>query len=630
MYGIFAMLAAASTPSQLPITVEGMLCHPTRLMVKVKNNDSYLILKRSGFNVIKEFPEIKWAVVETAANTLQGTKAKLHQNSTVENVTYDRAAAPAYTPNDPMWPNMWHAANVRLGEALDLSFGSNKIVVAIMDTGVFTGHNDLKNNLWVNPNDRSGDGIDNDNNGYIDDRYGWDFSNNDNIPNDVHGHGTACAGLASATMDNGIGGCGTGPRSRIMALKASTDDGWFYDSNNVPAYLYAANKGANIISGSFFSDRVSQSEEDALDYCLSKNVLPIIAAGNANTKIPYYPGAYEQVLGVAATVGSNEKASFSNYGSWVDVAAPGVSLVTTTNNGGYTSGFAGTSGACPVVAGVAALVWGARPSLTALQVRAIIEDTSIAVSNDFANYGRIDAKSAVQAALNQTWVGKPTVVRYANPIVRKTAGPIRIYGRGLQEGRSVQARISGVALPILSRSRDWMDVQAPAGNARLDIYVDSVLTKSYNRSQVGFNSYSLIDPVVNNGGVMTGGFDETQNFDSKYLTVTRGGNSINLQGTFRRVQPTGNSMTLRIVRGFLGTGATEKISLYNWSTASYPYGSFDTIHQGSAPTARTDSTFTINNFSNYIDPDGTVIVMIEGLNASASAKLNLDLLQVRD
>jgi subtilisin family serine protease len=348
----------------------------------------------------------------------------------------------------------------------------------------------LAGNIWVNSDEIPNNGIDDDANGYIDDRNGYDFGYNDPIPNDVNGHGTSCAGLVAAVQDNTIGVTGTAPFAKIMALKASTDDGYFYDSANIGCYMYAAGNGAKVLSCSYFSDRVSQAERDAIDYCWQRGILPVVAAGNANTVTPYYPGAYENVLAVGATDQSDNKAGFSNYGSWVDVASPGVSLRSTTAGGGYTNGFGGTSGATPQVAGIAALILGARPNLTNAQLRSILEDTATALATDWTNYGLVNAQKAVRVALGlEAQVAKTPVARYITPIVygNRIGGGIRgnevarLYGRGFQSPNTVEIKVGTTNLRILRQTRDWIDFELPIGSAPIEVSVNGSKLRTFTR-----------------------------------------------------------------------------------------------------------------------------------------------------
>ncbi len=532
-------------------------------------------------------------------------------------------------------------ADIDAPEAWDITTGSNTIVIAVLDTGIDLTHPDLAANIWTNPGEIPGDGIDNDANGYIDDVNGYDFGYNDGTPNDVNGHGSACSGLVAAVQDNTIGVTGVAPRARIMCLKASTDAGYFYDSANIGCYLYAQQMGAKVLSCSFFSDRVSQAERDAIDYVWGHGVLPVVAAGNASTVTPYYPGAYENVLSVAATDQSNNKAGFSNYGSWVDVASPGVSLRTTNSAGGYTQGFGGTSGATPQVAGLAALIWGAKPTLTNAQVRSIIEDTATFLSWDFSNYGLVDCQAAAKVALGlMTQPMKPVAVRYMTPLIHgQTVGLgsprprlARLYGRGFQAPNTVRIELAGAPLQIVTQTRDWVDFMLPLGKGTLSVYVNNSLRKSFTRPANTATTWVLTEAASTGSGVVTGGFEQAINADSWFVTVTRQSDgTILLDGNFRRVTTMGNAMKLFLRRHYTGTTAgTEKVYLYDWSSASYPYGNWVQFSTLPVPQTPAISTLTINQPWKYIDPEGTVYLRIVASETTDGAVMNLDQAQLRD
>jgi subtilisin family serine protease len=637
-----AILALALPKSDAPILMDGMLCHPRRFLLKVEPR-ALAALPLQGVAVKSWHPEIHVAVVETPATVSQRLKAKIEALEDVLWVSYDRAARLAYTPNDPQYGDMWHPPAIKADKAWDRSFGSDQIVVAVMDTGVRTDHEDLAANIWVNADEVPGNSIDDDGNGYVDDVNGYDFAYGDAIPNDVHGHGTACAGLVAAVQDNNLGVTGIAPRAKIMALKAALDNGFFYDSANIPAYLYAVANGAKIISGSFFSDRVSPAEGEAIKYCWANGVLPIIAAGNDSTVFSYYPAAYDESVAVAALNTNLSKAGFSNHGSWVDVAAPGVSLRTTTANGGYTSSFAGTSGACPVAAGVAALIWGARPSASAQEVRNALEDTATPVNQapfgEYVNYGIVNAEAAMNAILDSPAPSKSPLVRLVtglgeNGFVRTSdlILPVRIQGRGLGGPETMEVTAGGAPLPIVRRTRDFIETRwrVPLGNP-LEVRLDGTLVASIQMPQAARIAYPLAEASTpGSGASVQGGFVEALNEDGVVLKASRrSDNRIVLHCAFGKLR---RSMTGSLVlrRKFSGTAVgTETIKLYDWSSASYPYGSFVTLSSGPVPQDMTTSVIPIGAMGRFIDPEGTAYLIIETSNNLPSGTLlELDLMHI--
>jgi len=612
-------LTNAINPPVLPIQVDGELCHPRNLLVKVDSFDRHSELESAGFKIVRDIPEIGYVVVESPSRELKRFRSIAQALPGVQRVDYDRAAKPAYTPNDPMWSDQWHTRAIKGDLAWDITKGSSNVIIAVLDTGVDRSHPDLAGNIWVNSGEIPGNGLDDDHNGYVDDVYGWDFAYGDNDPSDDYGHGTACSGLVAAIQDNSIGVSGMAPGCKIMCVKIANSAGYFYDSANIPGYIYAANMGAKVFSMSFFSDRVSAPEEDALKYAVSKGVLPVGAAGNDATVYSYYPGAYDCVLGVAALDGSMNKAGFSDYGSWVDVSSPGVSLATITNGGGYTTGFAGTSGACPQVAGIAALCFSAKPAATPQEVMNAIEDSATTQSQapygEFASYGQVNAQLAVQRILGASVPSKPSVMRWISPLPPSLRGPrqigatARLYGRGLGLPNTVQITFNGRPRQITSQSRDYIDFAQPAGSGTFGLTVNgSQVTTLKVPARNGY-----VCPITEcsaPGASVTGGFAEGLDNDSVFLTCTRRGDGFFLlQGAFRNVPKT-TAMTLTVSRKYSGTTGTESVQLYDWSTASYPYGNYVTLDSRTLFTGKRTDTYTLTNPSRFVDPNGVVYFQI--------------------
>ncbi|HXH62128.1 MAG TPA: S8 family peptidase [Fimbriimonadaceae bacterium] len=636
------VLLTARTADQ-PIHIGDFLCHPRHLLAKFDSLKTAENSLPAGGKIVRWMPQINVAVIETPKNQLQLSRSRMVTDGTAKWVSFDYAAIPAYVPNDPMWPNMWHMTAIKADKAWDVSRGSSDAVVAVIDTGVDVAHEDLAANIWTNTGEIPGNGIDDDGNGYIDDVHGYDFAYDDSDPDDQFGHGTACAGLVAAVQDNSIGVTGVAPFARIMALKAGLDTGFFYDSATVPAYLYAADNGANVMSMSFFSDRVSPAEGDAINYCWQHGVLPVAAAGNSASVYPYYPGAYDKTLCVAALDTNLNKAGFSNFGIWVDVAAPGVSLVTTTPGNGYTTGFAGTSGACPQVAGLAALLFGANPFATAAQVRAAIEDTAVPVNQppfgEFCNYGVIDCEQAMLAIVGAAAPQRTPTVRAVTAI--GTASPplpvpslipmsFRVLGRGFAAAATAQIFEGSGELSITDRQRDTIDADcAPLPSAdQMEVYLDGALVSTLAVPEHRKLVLPLIDASTPGGGATSsGGFIEALNRDNLIVQTTRRTDgTIILQGTFMKVKP-GISYDLHLRHQYTGTTVgTESIQLYDWSSASYPYGNFVTVYSGPVPTVMSNYVVPVTDPDRFIDFEGTVYLRIVTSNdLDTGAELHVDM-----
>lgn len=301
------------------------------------------------------------------------------------NAKYDSPPTLPSGSNDPLFPNQWHFNNeipgidgkdINLFEAWKKETGSPNVIVAVFDGGIELNHPDLRDALWRNNGEIPGNEIDDDNNGYVDDVHGYGFGDRSSA---IHGddHGTHVAGIIGAVSNNGIGisgiagGDGTNSGVKLMTLAGF---GRYGNGGFEEAMVYAADNGAVISQNSWGGG--STAIEAAIDYFIaragydntqgnfSKNIqtgpmaggIVIFAAGNSNISDPYYvyPATYEKVIAVASTDPKDVKSSFSNFGSWVDISAPGTNIFSTTRSS-YTF-YSGTSMACPHVSGVAALI----------------------------------------------------------------------------------------------------------------------------------------------------------------------------------------------------------------------------------------------------------------------------------
>ena len=326
------------------------------------------------------------------------------------------------TPNDPSYSRLWGLnnsgqtggvadADMDVAEAWDVTSGSRSVVVGVIDTGIDYNHPDLASNIWRNPGEIAGDGIDNDRNGYVDDVRGWDFANNDADPFDDEGHGTHVAGTIGAVGNNGVGIVGVSWNVSLMALKFLGADGSGSTSGAVAAINYATRMrqsfGVNVVAtnNSWGGGGFSSALRDAIAAGGSAGVLCVAAAGNEsanNDATPSYPANYagDAVISVAATDSSNRLATFSNYGvTTVDVAAPGVGIYSTVPGNGYAS-YSGTSMATPHVTGTVALLAAANPQATAAQIRTAILSTAVplpALAGKVATGGLVNAAAALAA-----------------------------------------------------------------------------------------------------------------------------------------------------------------------------------------------------------------------------------------
>ena len=317
-------------------------------------------------------------------------------------------------PNDPDFPKLWGLHNTGQSggktdsdidgpEAWGHQTGSKDVVVGVIDTGIDYNHPDLKNNMWINQAEFDGkDNVDDDNNGYVDDKYGYDFAYNDGDPMDRNGHGTHVAGTIGAEGDNKIGVAGVNKNVSLMALKFLNDQGRGTTAGAIEAVKYATLMGADLTNNSWGGGGYSRTLEDTIE----KGPLFFAAAGNSNRDNDYerrYPSGYdlENIVAVASTDHNDNRSSFSNYGATsVDLGAPGSYILSTFPYNRYEV-FNGTSMATPHVAGVGALLLAEDPKLTDKKVKEIIlnsVDEIDALKGKTVTGGRLNAHEALLLA----------------------------------------------------------------------------------------------------------------------------------------------------------------------------------------------------------------------------------------
>ncbi|CAH2575086.1 Thermitase [Planktothrix rubescens] len=323
----------------------------------------------------------------------------------------------ATTPNDPSYSQLWGLnntgqdggtpdADIDAPEAWDIQKGDPNLVIGVIDTGVDYDHPDLSANIWTNPGEIAGDGIDNDSNGYTDDVRGWDFAYNDNNPMDVDGHGTHVAGTIAGKGNNGVGVTGVAWNAKIMPLKYLDDNGDGFTSNAILAINYATAKGVKLTNNSWGGGGRSQALYDAINTAGQQGALFIASAGNEsnnNDANPAYPASYDlaNIISVASTTRTDGLSSFSNYGATtVDLGAPGSSIYSTLPNSSYGTK-SGTSMASPQVTGAAALLWSQNPTWTAQQVKNKLMQTTdpiSALSGKTVTGGRLNINNALASS----------------------------------------------------------------------------------------------------------------------------------------------------------------------------------------------------------------------------------------
>jgi len=378
-----------------------------RIVVKFKDGLSLghkaQLHASQGAVVVDEIPQIGAQILAIPPGEVEAKIAAYRADPRVEYVEPDYLARPAYEPNDPFYNDghQWGSRKIHASLAWDLCTGDSNVVIAIVDWGVDLQHPDLRAKIWTNPEEIPDNGVDDDGNSYIDDVYGWDFANDDNDPQDDYGHGSHVGGIAAAATDNGVGVAGVAFDSRIMAVKVGDGTtGTARYSDIAKGIIYAADNGAKVINLSLGGYAFSSYLENAVNYAWNAGCVLVGAAGNNNLSVPFYPAAYENVIGVSATEQSDTRASWSNYGWYISVVAPGVNIYSTYWNGSSTYAYmSGTSMATPHVAGLAALLFAQDGTRTNATVRSLIEGSADDLGDEgwdqYYGYGRINAYRAL-------------------------------------------------------------------------------------------------------------------------------------------------------------------------------------------------------------------------------------------
>jgi thermitase len=323
------------------------------------------VVQQLGVHILK-VPESKRARVLNA----------LKRNPDIEFVEPNYLVKPALVPNDSYYSSEWHLPKIQAAQAWDLSTGTNAVIVAILDTGIDATHPELAAKLVP----------------------GWNFYDNNADTSEVYRHGTAVAGTAAAASNNGTGVASLAWNCLIMPIRVSDPNGYGSTLAMSQGLIWAADHGARVANISY-GVTGSATVTSAAEFFQSKNGVVTVSAGNEST----FDASTDNpsVLTVSGTDTTDVLASWSNTGNNIDLAAPGVSIVTTGGGGTYVAG-TGTSFSAPIVAGVAALVISANPSLTAVQVQDILkqnaDDLGAPGFDTSFGFGRVNAYRAVLAA----------------------------------------------------------------------------------------------------------------------------------------------------------------------------------------------------------------------------------------
>jgi len=374
--------ASANAPAARPTPPARAEDSTDRVVVHVRPGSSPATIAALAHRVggVVRGPVSRLGDIVLAVPARVGVKAalaRLAHDPAVASAEPDYRMHILFAPNDTYYARQWALPAVHASRAWDYTKGSANTVVAVVDSGV-AAHPELAGRLVA----------------------GHDFVNNDSNPADDNGHGTAVAGVIGATGNNGTGIAGMDWATRIMPVKVMDASGSGYTSDIAEGVTWAADHGARVINMSLGGNDYSSTFKSAIAYAYNKGAVVVASAGNDGSTATMYPAAYPNVLSVSALHGST-LADFSSYGPNTDLAAPGEMVYSLTRAGGY-SYWSGTSFSAPMVSGLAALVLGRNPTLSAARVAQVLtssaDDLGTSGWDQRYGWGRIDAARALAAA----------------------------------------------------------------------------------------------------------------------------------------------------------------------------------------------------------------------------------------
>jgi thermitase len=453
-----ASAQAASPSNRVPMmnAVKGRLLVQPRAGLSEHQFDQ--TLTEHGARRALHIAPINVYVIELPAQADEVAVGKaLQRLPIIKFVELDRAIEPTQTPNDPHYANAWHLPKIRANYAWDSAPGDG-VTIAILDSGVDASHPDLAPRLVG----------------------GWNFQDNNANTADVFGHGTKVAGVAAASGNNGLGTTGVDWRARIMPIRITDAGGYGYDSLIAQGLIWAADHGARIANISFLGVSRSETVLCAAQYMRNKGGVVIVAAGNTGQQQADPPS--DLLTAVAATDSDDARPSWASFGDYVSVAAPGVSIWTTTPGGGYAA-VSGTSASSAVVAGVYGLMMSANRTLLPHSLDRILFSTAVQQGSPhrdpYNGWGRVDAAAAVKRA-------RQTIESDTQPPVTGLAGPAGVAAKGLVPIDAAASDNVGVARVELYANGALVatDISAPYGfvldTSSLPNGATALLTRAYD------------------------------------------------------------------------------------------------------------------------------------------------------
>lgn len=424
-----------------------------QLLVKPKANMSeaalHALISAGGGREHNSIPALDVRIIRVPAAAAEKLLNALRRNADVEYAEPDQVAQAFATANDPYFSSEWHLSKIEAPAAWDSTTGAADMIVAVIDTGVLASHPDLNGKVLA----------------------GYDFVNNDTDASDDNGHGTAVAGVSAAASNNQLGVAGVAWANPILPVKVLGADGSGSYSAIANGITWAADRGARVINLSLGGTTNSPTLQNAVNYAWNKGAVIIAAAGNSGNNIASYPAACQNVVAVSATDSADARPSWSNYGSYVDVSAPGVDILTLYGTNSYAS-WSGTSFSSPVTSGVVALMRAANSQLSNQSIVNLLlgnsDDLGSPGYDEYYGNGRVNARRAVSAA---------------QALVTDTTVPLAVI-----DAPAAGASVSGTVNVAISGTDN-------VGVTRVELYLDGVLFGQSNSASATFpwNTSSQLD-----------------------------------------------------------------------------------------------------------------------------------------
>lgn len=676
-------LDVATVPGQLVLAVPA---HLDRAALNA-------LVLRSGGRIERWVPRLGLALLSVPVGSEQQAAHALENEPLVRFVTENRLVAHvADIPLDEYWSNQWGMVQVQAPAAWDVTWADPSVVIAVIDTGARLLHWDLRDQLWYNSAESTLDpgtgkpmcvwnGVDDDENGYVDDCRGYDFVLGDTDPTDEHGHGTFVAGIAGATTNNldpylgtPEGVAGMGRQARLMVLRSMNAAGTGTAFDIARAIDYATAEGAQAINLSLTLNWDAPSDDVemlrlAVEAAQAANVSVVAASGNQNYNGIPFPAAFPGVLAVGASTRDDARASFSNYGARLDLVAPGVEIFSTLRAGNNSYGYyggapstsSGTSFAAPHVAGAVALVRSLRPDLSQAAIYELVRRTADDVGqpgfDNYTGWGRLNAGRAVSEALTGLDLGlasEPAALAVGGQATLRltiTAPDGNAAGLGARMAFSATGGVISPTLVMadgLGRAQTWFTAGSVTGTAHITATlagVTATLPLTVTSGQTAGLALTAVPAAVASGG---GQSTITASVYDEGGSAVLDGTTVAFSATLGVIEPVTTTtvlgrataiFTADIIAGSAviqaeagGYTATVPISVLG---AGEPYTVTLTAEP---PQIRLDGTpatitATVTDALGVLAPDGTVVTFssdlgdlsaVEALTVAGSAVTQLD------